>query len=73
MVKSQQRRADRAGQAVPLHAKTYPYARPTFYYPNLVDSDLWDSRVNMEGVVVQAGYGLSDAVFFNLTWGYKPL
>ena len=24
----------------------------------------------MEGVVVQAGYALSDAVTFNLSWGY---
>lgn len=38
--------------------------------PNLIDSDFFDSRVNMEGVVVQAGYALSDAVFFNLSYGY---
>jgi hypothetical protein len=38
--------------------------------PNLVDSDIFDSRVNMQGVVVQAGYMLSDAVVFNLTYGY---
>jgi hypothetical protein len=38
--------------------------------PNLVDSDIWDSRVNMEGVAIQAGYALSDAVIFNLTYGY---
>jgi hypothetical protein len=38
--------------------------------PNLVDTDIFDSRVNMEGVVVQAGYALSDAVIFNLTYGY---
>ena len=38
--------------------------------PNLVDSDIFDSRVNMEGFVVQAGYAISDAVFFNLTYGY---
>ena len=38
--------------------------------PNLVDSDIFDSRVNMEGFVVQAGYALSDAVTFNLTYGY---
>ena len=38
--------------------------------PNLVDSDIFDSRVNMEGFVIQAGYALSDAVFFNLTYGY---
>ena len=38
--------------------------------PNLVDSDLYDSRVNMEGFAVKAGYALSDAVTFNLTYGY---
>jgi len=38
--------------------------------PNLVDSDFFDSRVNMEGVVLQAGYALSDAVIFNLSYGY---
>jgi hypothetical protein len=38
--------------------------------PNLVDSDFFDSRVNMEGFVVQAGYALSDAVIFNLSYGY---
>ena len=38
--------------------------------PNLVDSDLYDSRVNMEGVAVRGGYALSDAVTFNLTYGY---
>jgi Putative porin len=38
--------------------------------PNLVDSDLFDSRVNMQGIAVQAGYMLSDAVAFNLTYGY---
>ncbi len=38
--------------------------------PNLVDSDIFDSRVNMEGVAVQGGYALSDAVTFNLTYAY---
>jgi hypothetical protein len=38
--------------------------------PNLVDSDLYDSRVNMEGFAVKAGYALSDAVTFNLLYGY---
>lgn len=38
--------------------------------PNLVDSDIFDSRVNMEGVVVQGGYGLSDAITINLTYAY---
>jgi hypothetical protein len=38
--------------------------------PNLVDSDLFDSRVNMQGVAVKAGYALADAIVFNLTWAY---
>jgi hypothetical protein len=38
--------------------------------PNLVDSDFFDSRVNIEGIVVQAGYAISDAVIFNLSYGY---
>jgi hypothetical protein len=38
--------------------------------PNLVDSDLYDSRVNMEGFAVRGGFALSDAVVFNLTYGY---
>jgi hypothetical protein len=38
--------------------------------PNLVDSDFFDSRVNIEGFAVQAGYALSDAVTFNLSYGY---
>jgi hypothetical protein len=38
--------------------------------PNLVDSDLFDFRVNLQGPIVRAGYMLSDAVWFNVTWGY---
>lgn len=38
--------------------------------PNLVDSDLFDSRVNIEGVAVTLGYAVSDAVTANLTYGY---
>jgi hypothetical protein len=38
--------------------------------PNLVDSDLYDSRVNMEGVAVRLGYAVSDAITANLTYGY---
>jgi len=38
--------------------------------PNLVDSDFFDSRINMEGIVVQAGYGITDAIVFNLSYGY---
>jgi len=38
--------------------------------PNLVDNDLFDSRLNLEGVAVRAGYMLTDAIVFNLTWAY---
>jgi hypothetical protein len=38
--------------------------------PNLIDNDIFDARLNMEGVGVKAGYMLSDAVFFDLTYVY---
>ncbi|MGH8092998.1 MAG: putative porin [Chthoniobacterales bacterium] len=38
--------------------------------PNLVDSDIFDSRVNIEGVFVQLGYALSDAVTANFTYAH---
>ena len=38
--------------------------------PNLVDSDFYDSRVNVEGIGVRAGYAITDAVVFNLNYGY---
>src|SRR6266446_2675730 len=38
--------------------------------PNLVDSDLFNATLNLEGVAVRAGYMLADAVVFNLTWAY---
>lgn len=36
--------------------------------PNLVDSDIFDSRVNVEGFAFTFGYALSDAVIANLTY-----
>ncbi len=38
--------------------------------PNLVDSDIFDSRVNMEGFAIIFGYALSDAVVANLTYAH---
>jgi hypothetical protein len=38
--------------------------------PNLVDSDVFDSRVNMEGAFVQLGYAVTDAVTANLTYAH---
>jgi hypothetical protein len=36
----------------------------------LVDSDLFDSQLNPQGVAVRAGYMLADAVVFNLAYAY---
>jgi len=35
-----------------------------------VDDDIFDGRQNMEGIIVRAGYALTDAVVFNVTWNY---
>ena len=48
----------------------FQYTQQYSLDPNLVDSDIWDSRVNMKGVAIQGGYALSDAVIFNLTYGH---
>ena len=31
---------------------------------------MFDSKLNLQGVAVKAGYMLADAVCFNLTWAY---
>jgi hypothetical protein len=36
--------------------------------PNLVDSDLFDARVNMEGFALQGTYALTDFLVFSLTY-----
>jgi hypothetical protein len=38
--------------------------------PNLIDDDIFDGRLNMHGVAAKAGYALSDAVIFSVTWAY---
>jgi Putative porin len=38
--------------------------------PNLIDSDLFNATLNLEGVAVRGGYMLADAVVLNLTWAY---
>lgn len=38
--------------------------------PNLVDSDIFDSRVNMEGFAFLFGYAITDAVTANLTYAH---
>jgi hypothetical protein len=38
--------------------------------PNLVDTEFWDSQLNLQGIGATAGYMLSDAVWLNFTYGY---
>ena len=38
--------------------------------PNLIDDDIFDAHLNMEGIGVRAGYMLTDAVFVSLTYNY---
>ncbi len=38
--------------------------------PNLTDDDIFDGRQNMEGVAIKAGYALSDAMIFSVSWNY---
>jgi len=37
---------------------------------NLVDSDIFDARVNIQGIAVKGGYMLGDAISLNLTYSY---
>src|SRR5438270_601535 len=38
--------------------------------PNLVDTEIWDTKLNLEGVALTFGYMLSDAVWVQLLYGY---
>jgi hypothetical protein len=38
--------------------------------PNLVDTEFWDSKLNLQGIGVTFGYMLSDAVWMQLLYGY---
>jgi hypothetical protein len=38
--------------------------------PNLVDTEIWDTKLNLEGVAATLGYMLSDAVWVQLLYGY---
>ena len=48
----------------------YQYTGQFALDPNLVDSDVFDGRVNEKGIAVKAGYMLADAISLNLTWAY---
>jgi hypothetical protein len=38
--------------------------------PNLVDTEIWDTKLNLEGIAATLGYMLSDAVWVQLLYGY---
>jgi hypothetical protein len=38
--------------------------------PNLIDTEFWDTKLNLQGIGVTFGYMLSDAVFVQLLYGY---
>jgi hypothetical protein len=38
--------------------------------PNLIDDDVFDAHLNMQGPVLRAGYALTDAVVFNVSYNY---
>ena len=38
--------------------------------PNLIDSDFFNSDLNLQGIVVRAGYMLSDAVVLQLSYAH---
>jgi hypothetical protein len=73
-----QRYAFQAGVGVGQLKKKHDWQIDAYYQlseqysldPNLVDDDIFDSRLNMQGVVVKAGYALSDAVSVNFTYHY---
>ena len=76
--KGDQRYAYQVGLGIGKIKQKHDWSLEAFYQhveqfavdPNLVDSDLFDSRVNMEGFAVRGGYAIADAVTFNLTYGY---
>jgi Putative porin len=49
----------------------YQYAQQFALDPNLVDSDIFDSRINEKGVAIKAGYMVADSISLNLTWAYS--
>ena len=73
-----QRYAFQAGAGVGQLKKKHDWQIDAYYQlseqyaldQNLVDDDIFDGRLNMQGIVVKAGYMLSDAVSVNLTYHY---
>jgi hypothetical protein len=76
--KGDQRYAYQIGGAIGQLKKKGEWQLNVFYQrqdqfsldPNLVDTEIWDTKLNLEGVAVTLGYMLSDAVWVQLLYGY---
>ena len=76
--KGDQRYAYQVGAAIGQLKKKGEWQFNAFYQrqdqfaldPNLVDTEIWDTKLNLEGVAVTFGYMLSDAVWVQLLYGY---
>jgi hypothetical protein len=76
--KGDQRYAYQVGGAIGQLKKKGDWQFNVFYQrqdqfaldPNLVDTEIWDTKLNLEGVAATLGYMLSDAVWVQLLYGY---
>jgi hypothetical protein len=76
--KGDQRYAYQIGGAIGQLKKKGDWQLNVFYQrqdqfsldPNLVDTEIWDTKLNLEGVAATVGYMLSDAVWVQLLYGY---
>jgi hypothetical protein len=76
--KGDQRYAYQIGAAIGQLKKKGEWQLNVFYQrqdqfsldPNLVDTEIWDTKLNLEGVGVTVAYMLSDAVWVQLLYGY---
>jgi len=76
--KGNQRYAYQVGAAIGQLKKKGEWQFNVFYQrqdqfaldPNLVDTEIWDTKLNLEGVALTFGYMLSDAVWVQLLYGY---
>jgi hypothetical protein len=48
----------------------YQYSGAYSLDPNLIDNDIFDGHLNLQGVVFKAGYALTDAVTINLSYNH---
>jgi len=76
--KGDQRYAYQVGAAIGQLKKKGDWQLNVFYQrqdqysvdPNLVDTEIWDTKLNLEGAAATLGYMLSDAVWVQLLYGY---